>query len=51
MMVAAGLLTGAGQTVATVAGRVGYRSESAFSKAFRSATGSTPGRYRRTLKA
>jgi AraC family transcriptional activator of mtrCDE len=51
MMVAADLLTAADQTVATVAGRVGYRSESAFSKAFRSATGSTPGRYRRTLEA
>jgi len=51
MMVAADLLTDADQTVATVAAQVGYRSESAFSKAFRSATGSTPGRYRRTLEA
>jgi AraC family transcriptional activator of mtrCDE len=47
MMVAADLLTDRDLTVATVAGRVGYRSESAFSRAFREATGSTPGRYRR----
>lgn len=47
MMVAADLLTVADQTVATVAGRVGYQSESAFTRAFREATGITPGRYRR----
>lgn len=47
MMVAADLLDDQELTVATVAGRVGYRSESAFSRAFREATGRTPGRYRR----
>ncbi|MEV5967913.1 AraC family transcriptional regulator [Kribbella sp. NPDC051952] len=47
MMVAADLLTDPDQTVATVAARVGYQSESAFSRAFREATGITPGRYRR----
>jgi AraC family transcriptional activator of mtrCDE len=47
MMVAADLLTDPDQTVSTVAARVGYQSESAFSRAFREATGITPGRYRR----
>ncbi|MFI6831578.1 AraC family transcriptional regulator [Kribbella sp. NPDC050241] len=48
MMVAADLLTDPELTVAAVAGRVGYHSESAFTRAFREATGVTPGRYRRT---
>jgi AraC family transcriptional activator of mtrCDE len=47
MMVAADLLADRDLTVATVAARVGYRSESAFTRAFRDATGVTPGRYRR----
>ncbi|WP_433166977.1 cupin domain-containing protein [Kribbella sp. CA-247076] len=47
MMVAADLLTAGHATVAAVAGRVGYHSESAFAKAFREATGQTPGRFRR----
>lgn len=47
MMVAADLLTDPDRTVATVAGQVGYQSESAFSRSFREATGITPGRYRR----
>ncbi|MGC4944387.1 AraC family transcriptional regulator [Kribbella sp. DT2] len=50
MMVAADLLGREGgeeHTVATVAAKVGYQSESAFSRAFQQATGSTPGRFRR----
>ena len=47
MMVAADLLTGRDLTVSAVATRVGYHSESAFTKAFRQATGQTPGRFRR----
>jgi AraC family transcriptional activator of mtrCDE len=47
LMVAAGLLTETGLTVTAVAAEVGYHSESAFSRAFRVATGSTPARFRR----
>jgi AraC family transcriptional activator of mtrCDE len=50
LMTAAELLTETELTVAAVAGRVGYRSESAFSRAFRLATGSTPARFRRNLE-
>lgn len=49
LMTAAELLTETELTVAAVAGRVGYRSESAFGRAFRLATGSTPARFRRNL--
>lgn len=38
-----------GTAVSTVAGRVGYRTTSAFVAAFRSHTGVTPGRYFRSL--
>jgi AraC family transcriptional activator of mtrCDE len=47
MMVAADLFGRDELTVATVAAKVGYQSESAFSRAFHQATGSTPGRFRR----
>jgi AraC-like DNA-binding protein len=47
MMTAAHLLATTDQTVSSVAGRVGFESESAFSKAFRAATGSTPAQFRR----
>jgi AraC family transcriptional activator of mtrCDE len=47
MMTAADLLTGTDRTVADVAAEVGYHSESAFSRAFRLASGSTPARFRR----
>lgn len=47
MMVAADLLGRDELTVATVAAKVGYQSESAFSRAFRQASGCTPGRFRR----
>ncbi len=47
VMTAAELLTSTDATVATIAGRVGYRSESAFSRAFRAQIGTTPARFRR----
>ncbi|MBP0460723.1 cupin domain-containing protein [Streptomyces montanisoli] len=47
LMTAAHLLTADDATVVSVAARVGYRSESAFSRAFRSATGVSPARFRR----
>jgi AraC family transcriptional regulator, activator of mtrCDE len=47
MMVAADLLADGGLTVAAVAAKVGYNSESAFARAFRQTTGTTPGRFRR----
>jgi AraC family transcriptional activator of mtrCDE len=51
MMIAADLLTGTDRTVAAVAAEVGYHSESAFSRAFRLASGSTPARFRRDTAA
>lgn len=51
LMAAAELLLDTDATVATVAGQVGYSSESAFSRAFRLATGSTPARFRRASGA
>jgi AraC family transcriptional activator of mtrCDE len=51
MMIAADLLTGTDRTVAAVATEVGYHSESAFSRAFRLASGSTPARFRRDTAA
>ncbi|MEV4147944.1 AraC family transcriptional regulator [Amycolatopsis sp. NPDC049691] len=47
MMAAAELLTTTDTPVATVADRVGYRSESAFTRAFRAELGTTPARFRR----
>ncbi|WP_329260467.1 AraC family transcriptional regulator [Actinoallomurus sp. NBC_01490] len=49
LMTAADLLTDTDFPVAAVATEVGYRSESAFSRAFRLATGSTPARFRRNV--
>lgn len=49
LMTAADLLTTTDDTIGSVAARVGYRSESAFSRAFRVATGSTPARFRRSV--
>lgn len=47
MMTAAELLTRTDHPVSVVAGMVGYRSESAFGRAFRLATACTPARFRR----
>ncbi|KUJ34734.1 hypothetical protein ADL25_39875 [Streptomyces sp. NRRL F-5122] len=47
LMAAAELLTTTDATVASVAGQVGYSSESAFSRAFRAHLGTTPARFRR----
>ena len=47
LMTAADLLAGSDLGVAAVAAEVGYRSESAFTRAFRSETGQTPARFRR----
>ena len=47
MMAAAELLTTTDAPVTTVADRVGYRSESAFTRAFRAELGTTPARFRR----
>ena len=48
-LTAADLLARTDWTVSAVAAAVGYRSESAFGRAFRLATGSTPARFRRAL--
>jgi AraC family transcriptional activator of mtrCDE len=47
LMTAAELLSTTDANVATIAARVGYRSESAFSRSFRAALGTTPARFRR----
>ncbi|MGW0165831.1 cupin domain-containing protein [Streptomyces sp. NPDC003343] len=47
LMAAAELLTTTDATVASVASQVGYSSESAFSRAFRTHLGTTPARFRR----
>jgi AraC-like DNA-binding protein len=47
---AARLLTADSLTVGEVARRVGYESETAFSKAFRRVFGSAPGGYRRPTR-
>ncbi len=47
MMAAAELLTTSEAPVATIADRVGYRSKSAFTRAFRAELGTTPARFRR----
>jgi len=46
-MHAAELLVDGGDTIAQIASRVGYRSESAFTRAFRDGLGETPARFRR----
>ncbi|MDX3237273.1 AraC family transcriptional regulator [Streptomyces sp. ME03-5709C] len=50
MLLAADLLTGTDRPVGAVAATVGYGSESAFGRAFRLATGSTPARLRRAAR-
>jgi AraC family transcriptional activator of mtrCDE len=47
LMAATELLSATDATVATIAGKVGYQSESAFSRAFRAELGTTPARFRR----
>jgi AraC-like DNA-binding protein len=47
LMAASEMLLETDATVSVVAAEVGYRSESAFSRAFRLATGTTPARFRR----
>lgn len=47
MMIAAHLLTTSGRSLERIAADVGYRSTSAFGKAFRETTGTTPARLRR----
>jgi AraC family transcriptional activator of mtrCDE len=47
MTIAADLLATTGRSLDDIAGSVGYRSTSAFGKAFRTATGDTPSRLRR----
>ena len=51
VMAAAELLRSIDTTVATIAGQVGYQSESAFSRAFRAEFGTTPARFRRESTA
>lgn len=51
MMVAADLLTRTDHPVARVAREVGYRSESAFTQAFRTAVGTPPARFRKDAAA
>jgi AraC-like DNA-binding protein len=46
MHLAADLLRGKGLTLSEVAGRVGYESEAAFSKAFKRQVGTSPGAFR-----
>jgi AraC family transcriptional regulator, activator of mtrCDE len=48
MTVAAGLLTTTGRSLEDIAASVGYRSPSAFGRAFREITGTTPARWRRS---
>ena len=50
LIAASELLRTGDRNVATVASQSGYRSESAFSRAFRDATGVTPARFRRSVR-
>lgn len=50
LMTASELLRSGNATVAAVALTVGYQSESAFSRAFREATGTTPAKFRRNMR-
>ncbi len=50
MQLASGLLADADLKVSAVAARVGYDSEAAFSRAFRKATGRSPGAWRRARR-
>ncbi|MFI6314310.1 helix-turn-helix domain-containing protein [Nocardia fusca] len=47
MILAAKRLRDSGESIAVVAGRVGYGSEFAFAKAFEREFGVAPGRYRK----
>ena len=47
MQLAAGQLASGSDSVASIAGRVGYDSEAAFSRAFKKSTGVAPGRWRK----
>jgi AraC family transcriptional activator of mtrCDE len=47
MMAASDLLLGSGLSVSAVGARVGYRSEAAFTRAFRAEVGDTPAHFRR----
>lgn len=51
LMTAADLLTNSDRNVAGVAAQVGYKSESAFTRAFRAATGETPVQFRRSQRS
>lgn len=51
MQVAANLLVKSGAKVAAIAGKVGYDSEAAFSRAFKKATGIAPGVWREARRA
>lgn len=51
MEAAARLLRGSDETLASIAGRVGYESEFAFAKAFKRIVGVPPGRYRSEPRA
>jgi AraC-like DNA-binding protein len=51
MHVAAGLLLEGSSSIGSIAGRVGYGSEAAFSIAFKRWAGASPGAYRRTMLA
>jgi AraC family transcriptional regulator, activator of mtrCDE len=48
LMIAADLLTSSDQKIAGIAAEVGYKSESAFTRAFRAAIGETPVHFRRS---
>jgi AraC-like DNA-binding protein len=51
MQLAAGQLRGGVDSVAVIAGRVGYDSEAAFSRAFKKAVGAPPSQWRRDVPA
>jgi AraC-like DNA-binding protein len=50
MQLAAGFLSDAGASVAAIAQQVGYESEAAFCRAFKSVVGLPPGTWRRRGK-